>query len=346
MVFNTTSAEILDRSIEKDVHYALFRQVLYAAIGCLCSWGLWHIGYQAILKASLPLLLFFSFLCCLVFVPGIGLQINGARRWINIAGNSFQPSEFVKYIIPLYFIYTMHNLKTPIRFAEFFKKMWVILLPIGLIWIEPDNGTILIIGVSLIVLCMITKVKWTHWVLPLCFLGVIGGAFVAVKMQHVPDRIRVFMHPELDLLGKGHQPHQAKIAAGSGQFLGKGLGESLQKMNYLPEARSDYIAAIFAEEFGFLGISLMIFVYMIMGLLGYLMAISCKDISAFYLIAIFSFLLCFQAFINLGVVSGLLPSKGMNLPFFSQGGSSLLANFLCVSMILSVYKEFSHEKAL
>ncbi|MBS0627467.1 MAG: FtsW/RodA/SpoVE family cell cycle protein, partial [Verrucomicrobia bacterium] len=115
---------------------------------------------------------------------------------------------------------------------------------------------------------------------------------------------------------------------------------SLQKMNYLPEARSDYIAAIFAEEFGFLGISIMILLYMGIGFLGYFMAISSKNVSAFYVISIFIFLLCFQAFFNLGVVSGLLPSKGMNLPFFSQGGSSLLAQFLCVGIILSINKDF------
>lgn len=339
MVFNTTSAEILDRSMNRDVHYALFRQILYAFVGCLCAWGIWSVGYQTLLRLSGPLLLFFSVLCLLVFVPGIGLQINGARRWINLFGNSFQPSEFVKYLIPMYYIHKIQTLSSPLDFKTFVKWMGLLFVPIGLIWVEPDNGTVLIVGMSLISLCILTRVKWSYWVLPLILVAVLGGCF-ALKMQHVPDRIKVFMNPELDLLGKGHQPHQAKIAAGSGQFLGKGLGESFQKMNYLPEARSDYIAAIFAEEFGFLGISLMIAIYMLMGLLGYLMATSCKEITAFYLIAIFTFLICFQAFVNLGVVSGLLPSKGMNLPFFSQGGSSLLANFLSVSMILSIHKEF------
>jgi cell division protein FtsW len=345
MVFNTTSAEILDLAIDRDIHYALIRQVLYAALGMVCAWGVWAIGYQSLFRWSGPLLFFFTFLCVLVFIPGIGLQINGARRWINIFGNSFQPSEFVKYLIPMYYIHRLQCLQGPIDSKVFFRLVGVFFIPIGLIWIEPDNGTILIIGVSLVALCILTRVKWSYWVLPLVAVALVGGTF-ALKMQHVPDRIRVFMNPELDLLGKGHQPHQAKIAAGSGQFLGKGLGESLQKMNYLPEARSDYIAAIFAEEFGFLGISLMIALYMVIGFLGYRMAIACKNPSSFYMIAIFTFLICFQAFVNLGVVSGLLPSKGMNLPFFSQGGSSLLANFLSVSMILSIYRESIclHEK--
>jgi cell division protein FtsW len=155
-------------------------------------------------------------------------------------------------------------------------------------------------------------------------------------MPHVSSRIQIYLHPELDLQGKGHQPHQAKIAAGSGGFLGKGLGESMQKLDYLPEARSDYIAAIFAEEFGFVGMAGLIFIYMLIAYIGFKIASQALDIQAFYLVAIFTFLICFQAFLNLGVVSGLLPSKGTNLPFFSQGGSSLLANFIMVCVILNV----------
>lgn len=338
MVFNTTSAEILDRAMNRDVHYAFSRQLLYAIVGFLCALGAWFTGYQTILRLSGPFLLFFSVLLVLVFIPGIGLQINGARRWINLFGNSFQPSEFVKYLIPLYYIHKITSLQTSVDLKFFLRLMIIICLPMGLILIEPDNGTVLIIGVTLMVLCLLTRIRWTFWVLPLLLVGGIGAG-VALQTKHVPDRIRVFLHPELDLLGKGHQPHQAKIAAGSGCFFGKGLGESLQKMNYLPEARSDYIAAIFAEEFGFLGISIMILFYMSIGLLGYFMAISSRNISAFYVISIFVFLICFQAFFNLGVVSGLLPSKGMNLPFFSQGGSSLLAQFLCVGIILSINKD-------
>lgn len=338
MVFNTTSAEILDRAMDRDVHYALFRQLLYAVVGFLCAIMVWFAGYQTLLRLSGFLLLLFSVLLVLVFIPGIGLQINGARRWINLFGNSFQPSEFVKYLIPMYAIQKITTLNKPIDFKFFLKMMVVICVPMALILVEPDNGTVLIIGITMGALCLLTRVKWTFWVLPLICLSFIGGA-LALQMQHVPDRIRVFMNPESDLLGKGHQPHQAKIAAGSGQFLGKGFGESLQKMNYLPEARSDYIAAIFAEEFGFLGISLMIALYIFIGFLGYLIAISCKNEPSFYLVSIFVFLISFQAFFNLGVVSGLLPSKGTNLPFFSQGGSSLLANFLSISVILGVNKE-------
>jgi cell division protein FtsW len=273
----------------------------------------------------------------LVFIPGIGLQLNGARRWINIFGNSFQPSEFVKYLVPMFYIHKVVERGGSLTFKEFIKLMALLCVPLSLILIEPDNGTVAIILSAMIALFILTRLRWLFWALPLLVLVTVGGV-VASQMSHVPDRIRIYLHPELDLQGKGHQPHQAKIAAGSGKLVGKGFGESLQKLNYLPEARSDYIAAIFAEEFGFLGMLSLILLYIFIGFLGYSVALSCKQTEGFYLAAVIVFLLCFQAFLNMGVVSGLLPSKGTNLPFFSQGGSSLLANFMAMSMLFTINK--------
>ena len=155
-------------------------------------------------------------------------------------------------------------------------------------------------------------------------------------MPHVHDRIRVYLHPELDIQGKGHQPHQAKIAAGSGQFWGLGLGESLQKLNYLPEARSDYIAAIYAEECGFVGIIALIALYLTFCLCGICRCDAGEDRGGFLLASILTFLISIQAFLNLGIVSGLLPSKGMTLPFFSQGGSSLIMNLAALFLLLDI----------
>ncbi len=155
-------------------------------------------------------------------------------------------------------------------------------------------------------------------------------------MPHVTTGSRFIFILNSIFKAKGHQPHQAKIAAGSGGAFGKGLGESLQKLNYLPEARSDYIAAIFAEEFGFVGICGLIVLYTLIGYLGFSIAAETDNLPAFYTVAVFTFLICFQAFLNLGVVSGLLPSKGTNLPFFSHGSSSLLANLIVICIILNI----------
>lgn len=335
MVFNTTAAEVLDRSLDKNIHHALIKQVLYALIGAGFAYLVWTVGYSYILKFSGPILLLFTILLVLVFIPGIGLQINGAKRWINLFGNSFQPSEFVKYLIPIYYIDRLLKQKHQMTFQKFLQLMGVLCIPLGLVLIEPDNGTVVITLATMIAVFILTRLRWIYWALPLTVLLCVGGV-VASQMSHVPDRIRIYLHPELDLQGKGHQPHQAKIAAGSGQLLGKGFGESVQKMNYLPEARSDYIAAIFAEEFGFIGMVSLICLYGVIAFCGFAIAFRSKDIEGFYLASILVYLLCFQAFLNLGVVSGLLPSKGTNLPFFSQGGSSLLVNFIAMSLLLQI----------
>jgi cell division protein FtsW len=333
MVFNTSSAEVLDRSLDKNLHHALVKQVLYVLLGSILAVGVRLLSIDQILKLSGYCLTLGTVFLVLVFIPGIGQQINGAHRWLGVGSYSFQPSEFVKYLIPLYFIEQL-----PKDFKSLVKILLKISIPLGLILIEPDNGTVAIILTGLVALFVLTRVRWIYWALPLLVITVIGG-FVAFQMPHVHDRIQIYLHPELDLRGKGHQPHQAKIAAGSGAVLGRGLGESLQKLNYLPEARSDYIAAIFGEEFGFVGISVLIALYMGIGYFGFSIAAKAPTLSAFYVVSILTFLICFQAFLNLGVVSGLLPSKGTNLPFFSQGGSSLLANLMVVCIILNVARE-------
>ncbi len=337
MVFDTTSAEVLDRSLDRSLNQVLFKQLSYGLFSALFAIFIYKLGLRSVLKCSGPLLILVSVLLGAILIPGIGQQINGARRWINLFGTSFQPSELAKLLIPLYYIKVVAVDKKQMTFLAFLKLMLLLAIPLALILIEPDNGTVAICLVTLCMLFILTRIRWTYWVLPLGVL-VFCGSFVALRMTHVPDRIAIYLHPELDLKGKGHQPHQAKIAAGSGGFWGRGIGESMQKMSYLPEARSDYIAAIFAEECGFVGIAVLILLYLVIAALGFGLAYAAKDLEGFYTASILTFLICFQAFLNLGVVSGLLPSKGTNLPFFSHGGSSLLANFIAFGLIASVVK--------
>jgi len=345
MVFDTTSADVIDAASTMRTDYALLRQLLFALIGVLLAGGVFLIGHDLFLRMSGKLLLFFSLLLVLVFVPGIGQKVNGANRWIRILGASLQPSEFVRVILPAFFIYEVGHIGGIDRFSSFCKIMAKMALPMGLILIEPDNGTVAILLATLVALFFLMRINAKFWALPLTLLVLAGGA-AASQMPHVSDRIQIYLHPELDLRGKGHQPYQAKIAAGSGGIWGKGLGESLQKMHYLPEAHNDYIAAIFAEEFGFVGMALLALLYSAIAFLGYRLALSAPSYEGAILTAILTFLIVLQAFLNLGVVSGLLPSKGTNLPFFSQGGSSLWANLLAVSLILSAQRSPSGTLAI
>ena len=336
MIFNTSSAEVLDHALSKSTHQALFRQIIYGTMGLGLAFLIWCIGYRRFLAWSPYLLVLFTFFLLLALIPGIGREVNGSRRWINLAGLSFQPSEFVKYLIPSYFIYyVLEFSKNVLDFRSFLKLMARLSIPILLILVEPNNGTAGVIGLTVIVVCVITRIRFKYWALPLCVLMIIGSVS-AYHLPYVSARLNVYLHPELDLKGKGHQPYQAKIAAGSGQLIGRGPGNSLQKLSYLPEAQNDYIAAIFAEEFGFIGMTVLIVFYMLIGYVGFYIAYTASDKSGFYLATVTTFLICFQAFMNLGVVSGLLPSTGLNLPFFSQGGSSLMANMMGLGLLLNI----------
>lgn len=344
MIFSTTSAEVLDHDLSRSTHQALLRQISYAVAGMALAGTIWAIGFRTLLKLSPVLLGVFTLLLVVVLIPGIGREVNGSRRWISLAGFSFQPSEFVKYIVPAYFIhrYLQYD-ETLFTFRDFLKLVGTLAVPIFLIMIEPNNGTAGVIGLTVAVLCFLTRIPLKFWALPLGVLIVIGG-ISAFNLPYVTARINVYLHPELDLKGKGHQPYQAKIAAGSGQLLGKGPGNSLQKLSYLPEAQNDYIAAIYAEEFGFIGMLVLIALYMLVAYLGFYIACHATDQAAFCYAGAITFLISFQAFLNLGVVSGLLPSTGLNLPLFSQGGTSLIANIMGIGLLLALAAEPVSER--
>jgi len=336
MIFNTTSAEVLDHDLNKSTHQALLRQMYYALAGIGMAFILWKIGYSTLLKLSPYLLIFFTVLLALALIPGVGREVNGSRRWLSIFGISHQPSEFVKYLIPAYFIHRFLSVKDKdFTFLDFLKLVAQAAIPMFLILIEPNNGTTAVIGMTLVVLFLLMRIRFKYWALPLLIFLFIGG-ISAYNLPYVSARLKVYLNPELDLKGKGHQPYQAKIAAGSGKFFGKGPGNSLQKLSYLPEAQNDYIAAIYGEEFGFFGMLVLILLYMLLAYLGFYISHHTQDKAGFYLAGAISFLISFQAFLNLGVVSGLLPSTGLNLPFFSQGGSSLMANLCGIGVLMSI----------
>ncbi|BAE80923.1 cell division related rod shape-determining membrane protein [Chlamydia felis Fe/C-56] len=343
MVFDTSSAEILDRSLSCSTHKALIRQVTYLLLGLGLSSLVYMTGWRDFLKMSPALLLIAGCALIAVLLPGIGVCRNGAKRWLGIGQLTLQPSEFVKYLVPCVAIeYLVFRPQYREKFKLFLKLTSTLFLPILLIAIEPDNGSAAVIAFSLIPVFIVTAVRLRYWLLPLLCILVIGGA-LAYRMPYVRHRLNVYLHPELDIKGRGHQPYQAKIAAGSGGLFGKGPGASLQKLTYLPEAQNDYIAAIYAEEFGFAGMLLLILLYMYFVYAGYVVAIRSSSLEGASLAIAITVIIGMQAFMNLGVVSGLLPSKGVNLPFFSQGGSSLIANMCGVTLLLRVCDEENQQ---
>lgn len=339
MIFSTTSAEVLDLGLDKSTHQAFLKQLAYSFLGVIVAIFVYRLGYRQFLLYSPALFFLFCILLLMTLLPGTGRIVNGSRRWLNVPGFSFQPSEFVKYVVPAFFIFRVTVSKASTQtFQEFLKLLVPFAIPLLLILIEPNNGTVAVIALTLVVLCFLSRIPMRFWGLPLLVFA-LAGAFFASHLPYVSARLKVYFQPELDIRGKGHQPYQAKIAAGSGGIWGKGPGNGWQKLSYLPEAQNDYIAAIYAEEFGFVGMLGLIFLYMLFALLGFIIAAKAPAQEGMLLAATATFLVTFQAFLNLGVVSGLLPSTGLNLPLFSQGGSSIIANLMGIGLLCSVADE-------
>lgn len=333
MVFNASSADALELNQVHRTHQALFRQIYSFLVSLVICSAFYFIGYKELVKLSPLLFTLLILSLLLVFIPKIGRTVNGARRWIVIGSFVTQPSEFVKVIMPLFFVQSVLGRNQ--SFKSLTKIFSIICIPIFLVMIQPSNGVTATLSATFIVLLFLSRISYKWWLTPILVFGLMGG-FAALKVPYVQARIRSYMHPEEDLLGKGHQPFQAKIAAGSGGLIGKGFGKSMQKHQYLPEAQNDYIAAIYAEEMGFLGILLLIILYMLIGYFGFHIALKSPSKEGGIIAATLTFAICLQAFLNLAVVSGLMPSTGLNLPFFSQGGSSLLANMLCMTLLLNI----------
>ncbi|MDB6081936.1 MAG: ftsW, partial [Chlamydiia bacterium] len=320
-------------------HIALVKQICYGLFALFIGYTTYAVGYKKLIALSPLLLVVLSFLLLLVFVPGIGISANGARRWISVFGLSLQPSEFMKFTALLYFVHRFLQRKgEPFVLQSFVRTLLPLAIPLGLILIEPNNGTVAVIVTALMSLFFLVRVPFNFWAAPMLAVGLFIVAF-ALHTPYVKARIEVYLHPELDLKGKGHQPYQAKIASGSGGLFGMGPGASVQKLSYLPEAQNDYIAAIYAEEYGYIGMLVLLSVYGWIAYMGLAIAFQAEDRAGFYVAASFTFLLLLQAFLNLGVVSGLLPSTGLNLPFFSQGGSSLIGNAAGLGILMSIAKE-------
>jgi cell division protein FtsW len=336
MIFDTSGGELLDRFSARDPHESMVRQLLFAILGALVGGGLAFIGYRTLLRLSLPLLLVTILLLLLVFVPGIGQMRNGAHRWIHLGPITFQPSELLKLVIPLYLIDQMARYRDePLTWLLYLKKIGPVAAAIFLVLVEPDHSTVGVLGMELLATLWIIRIPSRFWVAPAAAL-LLAGTIAATQIPYVRARLQVYMDPEIDLKGKGHQPYQARIAAGSGGIWGVGLGNSLQKLSYLPEAQNDYIAAIFAEEFGYIGMLGLISLYLFVTYLGVRIAYTARDPPGAYLALALTFLFAIQAFLNLGVVCGLVPPTGLALPLISQGGSALLINCALLAILLQI----------
>lgn len=283
------------------------------------------------------------FLLVIVLIPGIGREVNGSRRWLAFAGFTLQVSELVKVATVVFLAAHLEKHRETLSddWRAFFKLIAVIVVLSILLLMEPDFGSAVTLSCTFMALLFLGGSHIRQFSLVFA-AGLLAIGALAYAAPYRLERLATYMDPWSDPFNAGYQLIQSLIAFGRGEWFGVGLGQSVQKMLYLPEAHTDFVFAIFAEEFGFVGVLCLMGLYVLMVLrilqLGKL-AIGRKDWYAAFVLIGFGLLLSGQTFINLGVNAGLLPTKGLTLPFVSYGGSSLLVCCAMIGMML----RFSHE---
>jgi len=320
-----------------DRYYIIRRQLLWLGAGLAAAAAAAGIDYRRFQGKSRLLLLAGILLLAAVFIPGLGRSGGGARRWLALGGITFQPAEVVKYLAVIYLADLLSRRQKEIkRFGiGFLPPLAVIGLLSALVVIQPDLGTALSIAVIGLLMIYLGGGRLVHLgILSLAALPVL--AVMVVRVGYRMRRILAFIDPWADPRGTGFQIIQSLIALGSGGPTGLGLGESRQKLFYLPAATTDFIFSILGEELGFLGTSLTVALTVGILIAGFRIAARSGDLFGQFLARGVTAMLVLQALINMGVSCGMLPTKGLPFPFISYGGSNLLASCLAVGILISV----------
>ncbi|MBT3275969.1 MAG: putative lipid II flippase FtsW, partial [Spirochaetales bacterium] len=279
-----------------------------------------------VIRRYSPILLFGSFLLvCLTFVPNVGAQVQGARRWLVVFGQSFQPSELVKLSLILYLAHILERKEE--RLGDFFNALLPPLLVtagfVALIYLQNDFSTAVFILLISLVLFFIAGIRVLYFVL-MGSIAVPLSLILLLTKEHRVQRIISFLNPQIDPVGAGYQVMTARAALIRGGVWGSGLGRGTKKLGGLPEAHSDFVFAVLGEETGFIGIVFILTIFIAFAVRGYMVAAGSADKYGYYLAFGITTSIIVQAFFNVAVVSGLVPATGIPLPFFSTGGSSIL----------------------
>lgn len=312
--------------------FRFFRlQFFWILIGLVLMIFFSFFDYHYLYYLSFPVFLITIIFLIVVLIPGIGQTSGGARRWIDLGIINFQPTELAKLAVILYlsswFLYKERG--------RFFYFLLILSFLIFLIMLQPDMGTTIIIFSLFIVIYFLAGVE-LHYLLFFLPISFLIFFFLIKTSSYRMQRFLAYLHPELDPLGIGYHINQILISLSNGGILGRGFGASRQKYQFLPEAHTDSIFAIIAEELGFIGVLVIIFLFMVLGYQAYLVAKNAKDRFGFLLAgAIFSLILL-QVVINLGGMVNLIPLTGVPLPFVSYGGSSLLIFFSLVGILINI----------
>jgi cell division protein FtsW len=343
-----TSASVTLGARDGDPFMYLERQFAFALVGACAAAIALRIPTQTWEKLSFALLVTAIVMLVLVLIPGIGHVVNGSRRWLRL-GVQFQPSEVARVFLLIYLCSYLVRREEEVRTTVlgFLKPLGVLGFAALLLLMEPDFGSGVVLLATAVAVTFLAGVRWTHFIV-LCGVGLVALAGVAVSSAYRLKRLKGFLDPWADPFNTGFQLTQSLIAIGRGEWLGVGLGASVQKLFYLPEAHTDFVFAVLAEELGFAGILVLVLLVIAMVWRALTIArMAAEQGLKFqsYLAAAFGIWFGLQAFINMGVNMGLLPTKGLTLPLLSYGRSSLLVTIGWIGILLRVYHEVQTSKS-
>ena len=331
-----SSSHIWAQYKENDSFYYFKRQAIFVIVGLLLLFFFSKIDYHLYQKHSLKIIILATILLVLVLIPGVGIVRGGSRSWFNLGLFALQPSEIYKIALIIYVSdYISHHYHQMKKLRYCLKPLIVMGIGFFLIMLQPDFGTGVIIVMSIIGLLFIAGVDLKFF-MGLGAIGALGVVGLILVAPYRLQRILSFLNPWSDPLGSGFQIIQSLYAIGPGGLFGYGFLNSRQKHFYLPEPQTDFIFSIISEEFGFMGVVIVVSLFLIIIIRGFRIARNTNDKFSKYLAFGIIFELAFQAILNLMVVVGLIPVTGVTLPFLSYGGSSLLITLCGMGIVLNI----------
>lgn len=338
MVYSSSS--IMAAKRYADGFFFLKRQGIFAAAGLLVMFVFMHIDYHKLRPFAVPFLLGCIVLLVAVLIPGIGSSAGGASRWIRLGGINIQPAEVAKLGLILYMAHSLTKKRDKIKSFKlgFIPYMVVLAVLLGLVLKQPDLGSALTMGIVAMAMLLVAGTRLSY-LFSLAILAMPFLYFLVMSSDYRRRRILAFLNPWDDPSNTGFQIIQSWIAIGLGGIFGQGLGEGKQKLFYLPEAHTDFILSVLGEELGFVGVFVVAALFLVLVMRGIRTALGAPDDFGRHLAFGITLLLGLQAFVNMAVVMGMVPTKGLALPFLSYGGTSIMTTLVAIGILLNISKQ-------
>lgn len=346
VMMTSASISVADKNYG-DPFYFFYRQLIFIGIGLMVGFAVWNMPLQ-VWDMLRPILLVAGLLLLIaVLIPGVGNNVNGATRWIRIASINFQISEVIKIFMVIFLAgyLTKHQDEIGKSIKPIFIPMVLLLIVSGLLLMEPDFGA------TVVIVATVMGMLWLAGSRLKIFIGLASVAvgllaLLAYSTPYRLERMTSFLDPWKDMFGSGFQLSQSLIAFGRGEWFGVGLGESVQKLFYLPEAHTDFVFAVIAEELGFIGALIVIALYTVIAWRALSIGRKAQQCCQYFLSYIAYGIGCwliFQAYVNIGVNMGVLPTKGLTLPLMSYGGSSMVMSCFAIALLLRAEYELRFD---